>query len=212
MKRHLNYLKYLLRHKWFVFVACRACGVPFWQAILHDWHKFLPSEWGPYLRTFYAPDGSTQYKESPEFAASWNLHQKRARHHWQFWVMYWDRGDADALPMPERYVREMVADWWGAGRAITGKWDALVWYFNNTSKMFMHQETRELVKNILLESADKLHADDFYPFKHGWIHCLDGVCGPCLILRRDSQNGRLRVRMLVENRQECWVDDDEIEL
>jgi hypothetical protein len=36
-----------------------------------------------------------------------------------------------ALPMPEKFVREMVADWMGAGRAITGRWDVNDWYRPN---------------------------------------------------------------------------------
>jgi N-acetyl-anhydromuramyl-L-alanine amidase AmpD len=40
-----------------------------------------------------------------------------------------------ALPMPEPLVREMVADWMGAGRAITGQWDVAGWYTKNREKM-----------------------------------------------------------------------------
>lgn len=57
MRRNWRYLKYILRHKWFALRACRACGVPLWRGLLHDWHKLLPSEWTPYLNTFYAADG-----------------------------------------------------------------------------------------------------------------------------------------------------------
>lgn len=52
IKANWNYLKYVVRHKWFVFWACRALGVPLWQSIVHDWTKFLPSEWFPYVRYF----------------------------------------------------------------------------------------------------------------------------------------------------------------
>lgn len=149
MRRHLAYLRYVVRHKWFVFVACWICGVPFRRAIIHDWHKFLPSEWLPYARTFYKPDGSKQYAEGPEFAVAWNLHQKRARHHWQFWLLTWDRGETVPLEMPDTYVREMVADWWGAGRAITGKWAAPEWYANNRDHIRLHLATQARVTQLL---------------------------------------------------------------
>lgn len=151
MKAHLAYLKYVLRHKWYVFLACRKCGVSLWRSAIHDWHKFLPSEWGPYVRTFYNPDGSKRYQESPEFAIAWNLHQKRGKHHWQHWLLTWDRGNTDPLPMAEKFWREMVADWWGAGRAITGKWDALNWYAKNEA-LKLHPRTRMQVAELLRET------------------------------------------------------------
>lgn len=116
MRRHWQYLKYVLRHKWFVFLACLEYRVPLWIAIFHDWDKFLPDEWFPYARTFYKPDGSKQYVESDEFAVAWMLHQHRNKHHWQYWltagatplpktnILVWDRGDAhiiiDGHPYP----------------------------------------------------------------------------------------------------------------
>lgn len=52
--------------------------------------------------------------------------------------------------MPERYVREMVADWYGAGRAITGRWDAPGWYWENKEKMKLHPATRSFVEVLLV--------------------------------------------------------------
>lgn len=149
MKRHWNYLKYVIRHKWFVYVAGRNLSVSWWRLIKHDWHKFLPSEWLPYARTFYAPDGTGQYKESGEFAYAWNLHQKRADHHWQHWMVTWDRGTLECLPMSKQAILEMVADWYGAGRAITGKWEADQWYHKNKEKIQLHSDTRRLVEAML---------------------------------------------------------------
>ena len=51
-----------MRHKWYVFLACMRFKVNLWQAISHDWTKFTPSEWFPYVHTFYKKDGSNQYK------------------------------------------------------------------------------------------------------------------------------------------------------
>lgn len=149
MNRHWQYLKYVLRHKWFVFWACLEYGVPIWIAILHDWDKFLPSMWFSFAACFYKPDGSKQYIETPEFTANWNAHQKRNRHHWQWWMLTWDRGETELLPMTDVYRREMLADWIGAGRAIAvGNnriWlmtDTCDWYEKNKEKMKLHPDTR----------------------------------------------------------------------
>lgn len=142
MKRHWQYLKYVARHKWFVFQACLKLGVPLWMAILHDWDKFLPEMWMPYARCFYKPDGSKQYVETPEFNAAWNGHQKRNKHHWQYWVLMEDDGATIPMPMPDVYRREMLADWRGAGKAITGTDNTFSWYIDNYYKIKLHRETR----------------------------------------------------------------------
>lgn len=148
MRSHVSYLRYVLRHKWYVFLACRVLRVPLWRAVLHDWDKFLPGEWGPYVAAFYAPDGSSQYKPTPTFHQAWNAHQKRNRHHWQYWLLTWDHGGTEVLEMAETDVREMVADWMGAGRAL-GKPDTRAWYEANKDKMQLHPATRQLVERLL---------------------------------------------------------------
>lgn len=147
MSGHLKYLSYVLRHKWFVFIECCRLGIP-WLGLTHDLSKFLPSEWFPYVRTFYAPDGSSRYAGGPGFAVAWNDHQKRNRHHWQYWRLTWDKGTTDSLPMPDRWRREMLADWRGAGAAL-GKPDTRGWYEANKYKMFLHPETRQWIHNQL---------------------------------------------------------------
>jgi hypothetical protein len=52
----------------------------------------------------------------------------------------------------------MVADWWGAGRAITGKWDAQNWYERQKGKIILHEMTRRDVEHLLNETA----AFEFY--------------------------------------------------
>ena len=177
MKRHLAYLKYVLRHKWHVFHECLKLGVPIWIAVLHDWDKFLPDEWVPYARTFYTPDGTKQYVESVDFARAWMKHQHRNKHHWQRWItvgagtplhktdiLIWDRGNAQMVidtllvdvnqlqltpfPMPDLWRREMLADWRGAGKAL-GFPDTKAWYEKNKDKMRVHPETRAWIEEQL---------------------------------------------------------------
>jgi hypothetical protein len=160
LRDHLGNLRYVLRHKWFVFKACLRYGVPLHRAILHDWTKFKPSEWVPYTRNFFTykravqPSDSKGYFHRPgqnlEFDLAWNHHQKRHPHHWHYWVLVTDEDDprVRALPMPETYVREMVADWTGAGLA-QGKPDVKGWYLHNRDKMVLWPETRVLVEKLL---------------------------------------------------------------
>lgn len=154
IRRHIAYAKYLLRHKYWVFVASRKCDVSMGRALVHDLSKLKPSEWLPYARTFYKPDGRSQYLPTDDFQYAWLHHQKANRHHWQYWVLTMDTGLRIPMRMPMKYVREMVADWMGAGRAITGKWETLEWYENNKGKMTLHPKTQDDVEIILYEAFE----------------------------------------------------------
>lgn len=225
MRAHFKYLWYVVRHKWFVFVAGLRLRVPVWQLITHDWSKFLPSEWGPYVAYFYGnyPEydpadpwkwnrrgyhGPTTYEVKQWFDRAWNHHQKRQPHHWQYWLLTTDKPGEDwalwqmsppigpytlayknkpvaelpdddrpmeenarylfagelcatlnrapvPLEMPERYVREMVADWMGAGRAITGRWEVAAWYAKTRNHIILHPETRAKVEALIADLVDR---------------------------------------------------------
>lgn len=147
MKAHLAYLWYVLRHKWFVFLEACQLGIP-WLGLIHDWSKFLPCEWFPYVHTFYSPDGSprkirdeTGYYDPSKVCSQldygWLHHQHVNKHHWQYWVVL---GDEDkTLPVPVRYLHEMLADWRGASRA-QGKASVEKWYEQNRSKINLRPE------------------------------------------------------------------------
>lgn len=146
---HLRYAKYVAVHKWFVLIAGLKTGAPIWRLLIHDWSKLTCSEWGPYVRRFYDKD-----RERPgEFDEAWRHHQAHNPHHWQYWTVTSPVGVVLALedPMPDHFVREMVADWMGAGRAITGQWEVHEWYDFIAGKMVLHRDTRSRVEKILTD-------------------------------------------------------------
>lgn len=167
MRRHLKYLSYVLRHKWFVFLATRRLGIP-WLGIIHDLSKFRPSEWLPYARHFHNPDGTNKqvrnntgyYKPTDTgdkaFDFAWLLHQKCNRHHWQWWILPEDDGGVKVLPMPDKYRRELLADWQGASVTQGYGWDVGPWYQENKGRMQLHPETRQwLEKQIKTERTKR---------------------------------------------------------
>lgn len=155
MRRHIAYLKYVLRHKWFVLLAGIKFNAPLWRLIIHDWHKFLPSEWFPYAYTFYNTDGSKRYEENAVFEYAWLIHQKRGKHHWQHWMLTFDRGETKCLDMPTCFILEMLADWYGAGRAITGRWEAHEWYEKNKANIQVSPVTRAILECNLREYLNR---------------------------------------------------------
>lgn len=151
MKKHLKYAWYVLRHRWFVFVECVRLGIP-WRGLVHDLSKFLPDEWFPYVEFFYGAwkdRGETlSVRVLAAFNAAWLRHQHRNPHHWQYWRLREDDGGTKLLPMPEKYVREMLADWRGAGRAQG--FDKLgPWYEKNHRMIELERETRALLHSLM---------------------------------------------------------------
>lgn len=159
MRRHWAYFKYVVRHKWFVFLACRQLHVSLHISILHDWTKFQPIEWFAYARQFYNHDGSKRQvrdasgaydpnRQSEDFQRAW-LHHQRLKHHWQAWISLGDGGHLSPLGIPDVYLREMIADWIGAGRAISGRTDPNPWYDANRDKIILHPASRQKLKEYL---------------------------------------------------------------
>jgi len=148
--KHLKYLGYVVRHRWFVFVECCKLGIP-WRGLVHDLSKFLPSEWSPYAWSF---NGPWKYRDRPRwlveaFDRAWLLHQHRNPHHWQFWMLQNDKDGFRLLPMPLVYILEMVADWRGAGRAQGHGDDLIPWYEKNKDKIMLNEHTRYTVEVLI---------------------------------------------------------------
>lgn len=150
MKAHFQYASYVARHKWFVFRAGLKTRAPIWRLVIHDWSKLSPAEWRPYVATFYGSLSDEPHVKAA-FDRAWLHHQHRNPHHWQHWLLREDDGGSKILPMPEHFVREMVADWMGAGRAITGKWEVGLWYSKNADKILLAPETELLVGQLIDE-------------------------------------------------------------
>lgn len=182
MSAHARYLRYVLMHKWYVFI----CGLqlhrnPRWIArlLIHDLSKFRPSEWRPYVEKFYGkpfdPEASgdetvrraearTQLAVNRAFDVAWLKHQHRNPHHWQHYVLREDSGITKVLLMPMIEADEMLADWLGAGTKIL-RWpsirecisETIQWYVANSSKIQMRQEVRTRVEALLVGLAGDFH-------------------------------------------------------
>lgn len=148
---YLRYLRTVLLHKWYVFRAGLWLGVPLWQLLIHDLSKFSPAEFGPYARRFgKGTAGSLNHAtEAEEWQDAWHHHWTNNPHHWEFWLWHHEDGTHEAQPMPDHYTREMVADWCGAGRAYTGKWDIQEWYAQNSERIGLHPDTRAKVERLI---------------------------------------------------------------
>lgn len=162
--QYLRYLRYLLRHKWFVFLECSRLNL-YRRGIFHDMSKFLFSEFIAYANYFYGKNSSkgirrgrdkTGYYKPTDtghraFERAWFHHFRNNSHHWQYWVIP-EVPEDKILEMPYREVQEMICDWRGAGRAQgtldNNKFD---WFKANRNKMKLHLNTVLKISVILEE-------------------------------------------------------------
>lgn len=131
----VSYLLHWLRHKIKVFIWCCLLGVPL-RGLMHDLSKLLPDEFFPHAMYFFG-DKLKRKSRQISLDRAWHLHQLRNRHHWSHWVTVDDVGRISAVKMPERFIREMIADWAARG---TGK--PMKWYLDKRDVMIMHPETK----------------------------------------------------------------------
>ena len=152
---HWRYGRYVWRHKVAVYRAGRRLSLGRARLLLHDWTKLLPSEWGPAARHFYGPEARARQAQMQGLATGYfhqssddlayevarNAHQKRHRHHWEWWCLPDGTGGIMCLEMDIDDMREMWADWQGAGDA-QGKPDVRAWYVANRDRIRLHPNTR----------------------------------------------------------------------
>lgn len=132
-----RYLKYILAHKWYVLLECLKTGQII-HGITHDMSKFRPSEFIPYARRFYGGEHNAR-----AFSIAWCYHQHRNKHHWDYWV----KSDGEPVPMPFKYISQMVIDWRAMGRVFNDT--AEEYYKKHKARMKLHPETIKRIEEIL---------------------------------------------------------------
>jgi len=158
MNKHLIYLKYVIKHKWYVMIECFKVGL-YWQGITHDLSKFSCTEWFVYVNVFGVPknnprDKTGEYNAAKVLGKGWKHHQ-RNKHHWQAWVSIGNGGTLTPLDIPEKYLREMLCDMIGASLAQGKGRDVVPFYEANKSSWVFNEKTREEFELLLYSDGKK---------------------------------------------------------
>lgn len=149
----IDYIEKLVAHIRHVQEAGRLIGVPEPQLLVHDQSKFSRKEFVAAANHHYGegdPDG---------YAYAWLHHIHANEHHWQHWVYpegFSPRGslaENGAVPMPFRFVQEMVADFMGSERAYQGTWDISDWLVKKAPRMRLHSVSIEFFKEVLIANG-----------------------------------------------------------
>ena len=149
MKQYWKYFWYVIEHKKNVFIEFFKTK-QFIHALTHDMSKFLPSEFIPYAKFFYETDRYNKYTYSIDninFQQGWGFHQKRNKHHWNYWIYVTSEKEIIKMPMPIKYIHQMMADWKGMSRKFGD--NPVSYYIKNKHSLILHDDTIKNIEKIL---------------------------------------------------------------
>jgi hypothetical protein len=116
------HFKTITRHKLLVMHYCFRAGM-YKQGLLHDLSKYAPVEFLVGCK-YYQGDRSPNNAEREDtgISKSWLHHKGRNKHHFEYWVDYapGDEHIINGVPMPRKYIAEMVMDRISASRNYLG--------------------------------------------------------------------------------------------
>lgn len=151
--KYWKYFKYIVEHKKNVFIECWKNGL-YIHAFTHDLSKFRPSEFITYANFFYKSEGyEKSYKDKESFQYGWCLHQKRNKHHWNYWVIVDGKNKIKPVPMPFKYIKQMICDWKGMSRKFGDNW--IDYYEKNKDNFILHENTEVEINSIIAEKIIK---------------------------------------------------------
>lgn len=171
--RHFKTITY---HKWLVCKGCFAVGL-YRQGLLHDMSKYSPAEFwvgAKYFQGNRSPNNAE--REAVGYSTAWLHHKGRNKHHYEYWIDYaldGGQGGMAPVPMPRRYIAEMVMDRIAAckvylGAAYTDE-SPLAYYRNRREPAPMHASTAKCLEFLLGMLAKEGEQETFSYIKNRFL-------------------------------------------
>lgn len=149
-----QHFKTITHHRILVMRGCFRVGL-YWQGLTHDLSKYSPTEFWAGAR-YYQGNRSPNAAEREDkgYSEAWMHHKGRNKHHYEYWTdMNRDTKRYEAVPMPRKYLAEMVMDRRAACMTYQGEryTDAspLEYFEKSREKSLMHPQTRRELQYIL---------------------------------------------------------------
>ena len=161
-----QHLKTINHHRFLVMVGCFKVGL-YLQGLTHDLSKYAPTEFcvgARYWQGTRSPNAAE--REEKGYSEAWMHHKGRNRHHYEYWTdMHPVTKTYEAIPMPRKYLAEMVMDRIAACRTYQGKnytdGSALTYLEKSREQNLMHPETKRQLAYILTMLRDKGEKETF---------------------------------------------------
>lgn len=158
----LQHFKTITTHKLLVMKYCFRMGL-YRQGLAHDLSKYSPTEFlqgARYWQGNRSPNNAE--REATGLSLSWLHHKGRNKHHFEYWTDYdiQSKKVIRGVPMPRKYVAEMIADRISASRVYLGdKYtdSAPLEYYNKGKEKlwFVHDQVKAQLELLLGMLAEK---------------------------------------------------------
>ena len=161
-----QHLKTINHHKWLVLQGCFRVGL-YWQGICHDLSKYSPVEFGAGAKYYQGTRSpNTAEREDKGYSEAWMHHKGRNRHHCEYWTdLNRETRVYAPIPMPRKYLAEMVMDRRAACMTYQGKDyrddSALRYYERGLERNFRHEQTNRELEFLLTMLAEKGEKETF---------------------------------------------------
>lgn len=163
-----QHFKTITYHKYLVLKGCFAVGL-YWQGICHDLSKYSPAEFWVGAK-YYQGDRSPNNAEREDigYSSAWLHHKGRNRHHYEYWIDYSTKavkGGMAPVPMPDKYIAEMLMDRIAATKVYRGAayndTEPLAYYRSGQEPPMIHPKTAEILETLLVMLAEKGEKETF---------------------------------------------------
>ena len=171
-----KHFKTITKHKWLVMQGCFKVGL-YWQGLTHDLSKYTPTEFWTGARYFQGTRSpNAAEREDKGYSEAWMHHKGRNRHHYEYWQdVNLNSGVYEPVPMPRKYLVEMVMDRRAASMIYKGKaytdGSAFAYFINSAERDWMHAQTRRELHYLLTMLRD---AGEEQTFRYLKDHVLAG--------------------------------------
>ena len=166
MKKTWGHFKTITHHRFLVMAGCFRVGL-IRQGLTHDLSKYSPTEFWEGAR-YYQGNRSPNAAEREDkgYSEAWMHHKGRNRHHYEYWTdMNRQTRSYESVPMPKRYLAEMVMDRIAACKTYEGKAytpaSALNYFLKSRERGLMHPKTREELEVLLRMLQDRGEGETF---------------------------------------------------
>ena len=153
VERFFGHLKTVHKHRKTVRKLCFKYGL-YWQGLTHDLSKYSPTEFLNGVK-FYTGTQTPHFGERMTYGYSkaWLHHKGRNKHHAEYWQDIRPNGKTEPIPMPYKYLIEMICDRVAASMTYLGdKYtnDApLKYYESHKDENQFHPGTRRALEEML---------------------------------------------------------------
>ena len=161
-----NHFITITHHRLLVCRNCFRVGL-IWQGLTHDLSKYSPTEFlvgAKFYQGTRSPNAAE--RDLKGYSEAWIHHKGRNRHHYEYWT---DMSPVtrcyESVPMPRKYLVEMVMDRIAACRVYQGKaytdTSPLVYFDKSRDKELMHPELRRQLGHLLTMLRDRGEKETF---------------------------------------------------